>query len=89
MIKADIAAADNHRYKYIPASGWVPVQNGSHAATPSSNSNSYFGTYEHPDSPNTGKFWMKSNSISFKKMKLSNDKSCKTKGCVCCSKLLD
>ncbi|RDD43444.1 T-box transcription factor TBX5-A [Trichoplax sp. H2] len=82
IIKADITAADNHRYKYIPASGWVPVQNGNHAVITSHNSNVSFGTYEHPDSPNTGKFWMKANSISFKKMKLSNDKSCKTKGCI-------
>ncbi|EDV20039.1 uncharacterized protein TRIADDRAFT_17171, partial [Trichoplax adhaerens] len=71
-IKVDIAAADDNRYKYVSTTGWVAASNGNrvnHIAD-----QVVFGECEHPNSPNSGKFWMSCETISFKKLKLSNSK---------------
>lgn len=70
--KVDIVAADTKRYKYVSNTGWVGISTEPKACR--STNQVVFGECEHPNSPNTGKFWMNSGSISFKKLKLSNSK---------------
>ena len=60
----EIYLADNHRFKFINTQ-WMPV--GSAEAQPEKT------VYVHPDSPNTGAFWMRQ-GISFKKLKITNNK---------------
>ena len=60
----EIYLADNHRFKFINTQ-WMPV--GSAEAQPEKI------IYVHPDSPNTGAFWMRQ-GISFKKLKITNNK---------------
>ena len=60
----EIYLADNHRFKFINTQ-WMPV--GSAEAQPEKS------TYVHPDSPNTGAFWIRQ-GISFKKLKITNNK---------------
>lgn len=63
-MKLDIMLRENHRFKFLNAR-WLPV--GSAEPQPQ------FETYVHPDSPNTGSFWMR-HGISFRKLKITNNK---------------
>lgn len=60
------ASSENKRYKYLNAK-WV-------AAGKSDAHMEELLKYLHPDSPASGKHWM-NNKISFKKVKLTNNKS--------------
>lgn len=61
----DIVPMDNNAWKF-QAGKWTPCGE-------SSPSSSQHSVYLHPDSPNTGSFWMK-NEIIFSKLKLTNNK---------------
>jgi hypothetical protein len=63
-MKLDIALNENHRFKFLN-SRWLPV--GSAEPQPQSE------VYIHPDSPNTGSFWMR-HGVSFRKLKITNNK---------------
>nr|ADT64679.1 TbxA2 [Halichondria bowerbanki] len=65
-ISLEINPADTHRYKFVN-SRWVFAGKGeSHDET--------MLVFHHPESPSTGKHWMK-NKVSFKKIKLSNNRN--------------
>ena len=61
----DIVPVDGDRYKYLN-SKWMVVGKAEREMEPPVK-------YVHPESPNTGQHWM-SQKISFKKMKLTNNK---------------
>lgn len=61
----DIVPVDSERYKYLN-SKWIVVGKAEREMEPRPQ-------YVHPESPNTGQHWM-SQKISFKKMKLTNNK---------------
>ncbi|XP_019851875.1 PREDICTED: T-box protein 2-like isoform X2 [Amphimedon queenslandica] len=63
-MKLDIVLADTHRFKFLNAR-WLPVG--------SAEPQSQYETYIHPDSPNTGTFWMR-HGVSFRKLKITNNK---------------
>jgi hypothetical protein len=67
----DIVQADENSWKF-QGGKWVPcgATNGSKTTT----QNTKTSIYLHPDSPNTGAFWMK-HEIAFGKVKLTNNKS--------------
>ena len=65
----EFACNDRRRYKFIK-SQWVSSQQ-SDATFPDQDP-----SFVHPDSPATGKHWMKQ-VISFKAAKLTNDKDCR------------
>ena len=65
----EFACNDRRRYKFIK-SQWVSSQQ-SDAAFPDQDP-----SFVHPESPATGKHWMKQ-VISFKAAKLTNDKDCR------------
>ena len=60
----EIKPADDRRYKYVHKA-WVPVSR----ADPCQVTQPYL----HPDSPNTGAFWMQ-NKVSFARLKLTNNR---------------
>ena len=62
----EMVPMDSHRYKYLN-SKWIQVGK---ADTHSSDKMKH----DHPDNPNTGKFWMRQ-KVSFKKVKLTNNKT--------------
>ena len=64
MMKLEVVLADNHRFKFLN-SRWLAV--GSAEPQPLSES------YLHPDSPNSGAFWMR-HGVSFRKLKITNNK---------------
>ena len=67
-IQVEMVPAGKSRFKYIN-SKWVPVGKAdSHEACSL--------VHTHPDSPASGKQWMK-DRVAFKKIKLTNDKSSK------------
>ena len=63
----DVLPVDDHRYKYIQTD-WQQVGKARHKTS--------YRSYVHPDSPNTGAYWMEK-PISFKLVKLTNSKSTK------------
>ena len=63
-MKLEVVLADNHRFKFLNAR-WLAV--GTAEPQPLSES------YVHPDSPNSGAFWMR-HGISFRKLKITNNK---------------
>ena len=63
-----IRLADEQRWKY-KRSHWTPVCK--------SKKGDNLVEYKHPDSPNSGKFWM-DKAISFKNVKLTNNNKTKT-----------
>ena len=63
-MKIEVVLADNHRFKFLNGR-WLAVGN----AEPQSLSE----TYLHPDSPNSGAFWMR-HGVSFRKLKITNNK---------------
>lgn len=63
-MKLEVVLADNHRFKFLN-SRWLAV--GSAEPQPLSES------YLHPDSPNSGAFWMR-HGVSFRKLKITNNK---------------
>lgn len=63
-MKLEVVLADNHRFKFLNAR-WLAV--GTSEPQPLSES------YIHPDSPNSGAFWMR-HGISFRKLKITNNK---------------
>ena len=65
-ISLEINLADDHRFKFVN-SKWVVVGKAeSHDED--------MLIFNHPESPATGKHWMK-NKVSFKKIKLSNNRN--------------
>lgn len=65
-ISLEVNPADTHRYKFVN-SRWVFAGKGeSHDEA--------MLVFNHPESPSTGKHWMK-NKVSFKKIKLSNNRN--------------
>lgn len=64
-VKLDILPADNRRYKYLQTE-WVAVGR--------SDKKQIYCEYEHPDSPNSGSYWM-DKMIAFKMVKLTNNKN--------------
>lgn len=67
-INLEVNPADNHRYKFLN-SKWVVVGK---AEAHSENVLNYI----HPDSPASGRHWM-ANKVSFKKIKVTNNKNSK------------
>ena len=68
----DLIQADTHNWKF-QSGKWVPCTvTGSQAKAATTGSAGR--VYLHPDSPNTGAFWMK-NEIIFSKIKLTNNKT--------------
>ena len=68
----DLIQADAHNWKF-QAGKWVPcTATGGQAKATTTGSTGR--VYLHPDSPNTGAFWMK-NEIIFSKIKLTNNKA--------------
>ena len=63
-MKLEVVLADNHRFKFLN-SKWLAVG----SAEPQAASESYL----HPDSPNSGAFWMR-HGVSFRKLKITNNK---------------
>ena len=63
-MKLEVVLADNHRFKFLNAR-WLAVG----TAEPQPLCESYI----HPDSPNSGAFWMR-HGISFRKLKITNNK---------------
>ena len=63
-MKLEVVLADNHRFKFLN-SKWLAVG----SAEPQAPSE----TYMHPDSPNSGAFWMR-HGVSFRKLKITNNK---------------
>ena len=72
-LKMEILPADNKRYKFLQTE-WVPVGRAEKKQV--------YREYEHPDSPNTGAFWMEK-QIHFKVIKLTNNKSTTSEDQVC------
>lgn len=66
-VKLNISPSNSKRYKYID-SKWV------HSGKAEKKTN--YCEYAHPDSPNTGSFWL-SKGVSFKRVKLTNNKNTK------------
>ena len=64
-IYLEILPADDRRYKYMQTD-WLPVGKVDKKFT--------YRSYIHPESPNTGVYWMEK-PISFKFAKLTNNKS--------------
>lgn len=64
-LKMEILPADNKRYKFLQTE-WVPVGRVEKKQV--------HREYVHPDSPNTGAFWMEK-QVHFKVIKLTNNKS--------------
>ncbi len=65
-ISLEVNPADTHRYKFVN-SRWVFAGKGeSH--------DEGMLVFNHPESPSTGKHWTK-NKVSFKKIKLSNNRN--------------
>ena len=65
-ISLEVNLADDHRFKFVN-SKWVVVGKAeSHDED--------MLIFNHPESPATGKHWMK-NKVSFKKIKLSNNRN--------------
>lgn len=64
-LKMEILPADNKRYKFLQTE-WVPVGRAEKKQV--------HREYVHPDSPNTGAFWMEK-QVHFKVIKLTNNKS--------------
>lgn len=61
----EILPVDNRRYKFVETE-WVPVgrvEKKQHCIE-----------YRHPESPNTGHYWME-NPVAFKLVKLTNNKN--------------
>ena len=69
----EIRPCDGKRYKFLKTE-WVPTGRAEKKQTPS--------VYEHPDSPNSGSFWM-SKPTTFKMVKLTNNKMPNFKDQVC------
>jgi hypothetical protein len=67
-VKLDILPADNKRYKYLQTE-WIAVGR--------SDKKQIYCEYEHPDSPNSGSYWM-DKIIAFKMIKLTNNKNAKS-----------
>ena len=63
-MKLEVVLADKHRFKYLNTQ-WLAVG----AAEPQPLSTFYL----HPDSPNTGAFWMR-HGVSFRKLKITNNR---------------
>lgn len=63
-VKFEISPCDGKRYKFLKTE-WVPTGRAEKKQAPS--------IYQHPDSPNTGSFWM-SKPVTFKMVKLTNNK---------------
>lgn len=61
----DILPADDRRYKFMQTD-WLPVGKIDKKIT--------YTTYVHPESPNTGLYWMEK-PISFKFVKLTNNQA--------------
>ena len=72
-VKLNISPSNSKRYKYID-SKWV------HSGKAEKKTN--YCEYAHPDSPNTGSFWL-SKGVSFKHVKLTNNKNTKYYDQVC------
>jgi hypothetical protein len=72
----DVIPADNNNWKF-QGGKWVPCGHSAALAAESSptstKANPSSRIYLHPDSPNTGAFWMK-NEITFSKVKVTNNK---------------
>lgn len=66
-IYLDILPADDKRYKFLQTE-WVPVGRA--------DKKQVHCRYMHPDSPNTGSFWMEK-AVMFKLVKLTNNKGTK------------
>ena len=64
-MQLEVLPADDRRFKYTEQ-GWVAVGKVDKQFT--------YRSYPHPDSPNTGVYWMEK-PISFKLAKLTNNKS--------------
>lgn len=69
----DIYPTDNKRYKFLQ-SEWVPVGRA--------DKKQLYKQYVHPDSPSRGSFWM-DKPVSFKLVKLTNNKNTKHDDQVC------
>ncbi|RNA33406.1 T-box brain 1 [Brachionus plicatilis] len=67
----DIVQADENSWKF-QGGKWVPC--GAANSSKTTTNNTKTSIYLHPDSPNTGAFWMK-HEIAFGKLKLTNNKS--------------
>lgn len=72
----EMVPMDSHRYKYLN-SKWIQVGKADVHCTEKMK-------HEHPDNANTGKFWMRQ-KVSFKKVKLTNNKANKHNhvSCLC------
>ena len=73
----DVVPADNNNWKF-QGGKWVPCGHSATLAAESSPTSTKANQpstriYLHPDSPNTGSFWMK-NEITFSKIKVTNNK---------------
>ena len=67
-ITMEVSPPDNHRYKFLD-NKWVVVGKAdAHSEE--------LAKYAHPDGTATGKHWM-ANKVSFKKLKVTNNKNCK------------
>ena len=85
-MKMEVVLADKHRFKFLNCQ-WIPI--GTSDLQPPST------VYTHPDSPNSGGYWMRQ-GVSFRKVKITNNKD-NPKGnvsevvlntCVCLLRLL-
>ena len=63
----EVLPVDNRRYKFIQTE-WVPVGRVE--------KKQHYREYSHPESPNTGSYWM-DNPVAFKLVKLTNNKNTK------------
>lgn len=63
----EVLPVDNRRYKFIQTE-WVPVGRVE--------KKQHYREYSHPESPNTGSYWME-NQVAFKLVKLTNNKNTK------------
>ena len=68
-VEIEMVPCDGKRYKFLKTE-WVPTGRAEKKQT--------LSVYEHPDSPNTGSFWM-SKAVTFKMVKLTNNKMTKFK----------
>ena len=66
-IKVEILPCDNKRYKFLKTE-WVPTGRAEKKKIQS--------VFEHPDSPNSGSYWM-SKPVTFKMIKLTNNTTTK------------
>uniref|UniRef100_A0A1B6CEG8 T-box domain-containing protein n=1 Tax=Clastoptera arizonana TaxID=38151 RepID=A0A1B6CEG8_9HEMI len=72
VVLLDIVPADTKRYRYIyHSSQWLPAGEGNPSPSPN--------LYLHPDSPSPGSLLM-SRSVTFDKIKLTNNGSAKVRG---------